>query len=168
MLRAVSKFGGSSVADAACVSRVVSLIKAPPADRARQHVVVSAPGKRSLPGGAPDVKVTDLLLKAHGLAAAKSRAEYDATMTTIAARFMELCPGLASLQAGLDAAARDIYDHGALDNPNPIPTPTPNPTPTLTAAPTLTLRRAGHGLRGEPRRVPERPGGRARDRYGVC
>ena len=115
MLRAVSKFGGSSVADAACVSRVVSLIKAPPADRARQHVVVSAPGKRSLPGGAPDIKVTDLLLKAHGLAAAKSRAEYDATMTTIAARFMELCPGLASLQAGLDAAARDIYDHGALD-----------------------------------------------------
>ena len=169
MLRAVSKFGGSSVADAACVSRVVSLIKAPPADRARQHVVVSAPGKRSLPGGAPDIKVTDLLLKAHGLAAAKSRAEYDATMTTIAARFMELCPGLASLQTGLDAAARDIYDHGALDNPNPIPTPTPNPTPTLTATPTLILtRRAGHGLRGEPRRVPQRPGGRARDRHGVC
>jgi len=41
-----------------------------------------------LPGGAPDIKVTDLLLKAHGLAAAKSRPEYDATMTTIAARFM--------------------------------------------------------------------------------
>ena len=115
MLRAVSKFGGSSVADAACVSRVVSLIKAPPADRTRQHVVVSAPGKRTLPGGAPDIKVTDLLLKAHRLAAAKSRLEYDATMTTIAARFMELCPGLASLQAGLDAAARDIYDHGELD-----------------------------------------------------
>ena len=54
MLRAVSKFGGSSVADAACVSRVVSLIKAPPADRTRQHVVVSAPGKRTLPGGAAD------------------------------------------------------------------------------------------------------------------
>ena len=114
MLRAVSKFGGSSVADAACVSRVVSLIKAPPADRTRQHVVVSAPGKRTLPGGAADIKVTDLLLKAHGLAAAKSRAEYDATMSTIAARFMELCPGLGSLQAGLDAAATEFLRTEAL------------------------------------------------------
>ena len=111
MLRAVSKFGGSSVADAACVSRVVSLIKAPPADRSRQHVVVSAPGKRT----SADIKVTDLLLKAHGLAQAKSRQEYNTTMAAIADRFMELCPGLASLQSGLEAAARDIYDHGALD-----------------------------------------------------
>ena len=118
MLRAVSKFGGSSVADAACVSRVVSLIKAPPADRTRQHVVVSAPGKRTLPGGAADIKVTDLLLKAHGLAAAKSRAEYDATMSTIAARFMELCPGLGSLQAGLDAAARFLRHPHRLPHPH--------------------------------------------------
>ena len=111
MLRAVSKFGGSSVADAACVSRVVSLIKAPPADRSRQHVVVSAPGKRT----PADVKVTDLLLQAHGHAQAKSRPEYDTTMATITARFMELSPGLASLQTGLDTVARDIYDHPELD-----------------------------------------------------
>ena len=162
MLRAVSKFGGSSVADAACVSRVVSLIKAPPADRTRQHVVVSAPGKRTLPGGAADIKVTDLLLKAHGLAAAKSRAEYDATMSTIAARFMELCPGLASLQAGLDAAAR------FLRHPHRLPHPHHRLHHRLSHQPLphhlrrrrqghLRPRRARHGLRGEPRRVPQRP-----------
>ena len=162
MLRAVSKFGGSSVADAACVSRVVSLIKAPPADRTRQHVVVSAPGKRTLPGGAADIKVTDLLLKAHGLAAAKSRAEYDATMSTIAARFMELCPGLASLQAGLDAAAR------FLRHPHRLPHPHHRLHHRLSHQPLphhlrrrrqghLRPRRARHRLRGEPRRVPQRP-----------
>ncbi|MTV82997.1 aspartate kinase [Secundilactobacillus folii] len=52
----VVKFGGSSLANAAQVSKVVSIIKS---DQARRFVIVSAPGKR-FDG---DIKVTDLLIQ---------------------------------------------------------------------------------------------------------
>lgn len=51
----VAKFGGTSLADAAQVRKVISIVQADPR---RKVVVVSAPGKRS----ATDIKVTDLLL----------------------------------------------------------------------------------------------------------
>ncbi|KRM77033.1 aspartate kinase [Secundilactobacillus collinoides] len=51
----VVKFGGSSLANAAQVQKVVNIIKA---DDQRRFVVVSAPGKRF----AGDIKVTDLLI----------------------------------------------------------------------------------------------------------
>ncbi len=51
----VCKFGGSSVADAAQVTKVCDIMLA---DRARRIVVVSAPGKR----GTGDTKVTDMLI----------------------------------------------------------------------------------------------------------
>lgn len=50
----VCKFGGTSLADANQIRKVVDIVKADPR---RRHVVVSAPGKR-FPG---DEKVTDLL-----------------------------------------------------------------------------------------------------------
>lgn len=52
----VCKFGGSSVADGARVSRVCDIVASDPA---RRIVVVSAPGKRT----GRDVKVTDLLIE---------------------------------------------------------------------------------------------------------
>ncbi len=55
--RIVSKFGGSSLADAGRMSRVRGIVEANPD---RRFVIVSAPGKRD-PG---DNKVTDLLLDA--------------------------------------------------------------------------------------------------------
>ena len=51
----VCKFGGSSLADAAQINKVIDIVLADPA---RRIVVVSAPGKRS----SGDTKVTDLLI----------------------------------------------------------------------------------------------------------
>ena len=76
-LRAVSKFGGSSVAESAGIARVVALAKA--TNTRRDHLVVSAPGKRE----SSDVKVTDMLLDAHEAAQAKSREAYDDLMERV-------------------------------------------------------------------------------------
>jgi aspartate kinase len=57
----VCKFGGSSVADAAQILRIESIIKADPR---RRFIVVSAPGKRTK----EDKKITDLLYLCHELA----------------------------------------------------------------------------------------------------
>ena len=51
----VCKFGGSSLADAKQLSKVIDIVLADPA---RRIVVVSAPGKRH----DGDTKVTDLLI----------------------------------------------------------------------------------------------------------
>ena len=51
----VCKFGGSSLADAAQLNKVIDIVLADPA---RRIVVVSAPGKRN----SKDTKVTDLLI----------------------------------------------------------------------------------------------------------
>jgi len=58
----VSKFGGSSLADANRMRRAAEIVAA---DGSRRYVVPSAPGKRS----DTDRKVTDLLYTCHGLAA---------------------------------------------------------------------------------------------------
>ena len=59
----VCKFGGTSVADAAQIRKIESILRADPR---RRYVVVSAPGKRSK----DDKKVTDLLYLCHELASA--------------------------------------------------------------------------------------------------
>ena len=51
----VAKFGGSSLADAGQITKVVNIVKSDPT---RRIVVVSAPGKRF----SGDIKVTDLLI----------------------------------------------------------------------------------------------------------
>jgi len=58
--RITCKFGGTSLADAACVKRVAEIIRANPE---RRFIVPSAPGKRS----PDDKKITDLLLAWHSL-----------------------------------------------------------------------------------------------------
>ena len=60
----VCKFGGSSLADAGQISKVLDIVLADPA---RRMVVVSAPGKR----GKADTKVTDLLIALADAALAK-------------------------------------------------------------------------------------------------
>lgn len=59
----VSKFGGSSVADAQQIRKVAEIVESDPQRRA---IVVSAPGKRSK----ADEKITDILISCHALAAA--------------------------------------------------------------------------------------------------
>ncbi len=56
----VAKFGGSSVADAAQVRKIATIVQANPQ---RRFVVVSAPGKRT----PDDKKITDLLYLCHSL-----------------------------------------------------------------------------------------------------
>ena len=60
----VCKFGGSSLADAGQISKVIDIVLADPA---RRMVVVSAPGKRNK----ADTKVTDLLIALADSALAK-------------------------------------------------------------------------------------------------
>ena len=71
----VSKFGGSSLADAAQFAKVKSILLS---DADRRIVVPSAPGKRS----SVDIKVTDLFYECNRLASAGKEidaafAEYD-------------------------------------------------------------------------------------------
>ena len=81
----VTKFGGSSLADAgqfAKVKRILAL------DPARRYVVPSAPGRRFK----EDEKVTDLLYRCHELAAGGE--DYQETFDKIAARYMDIAEEL--------------------------------------------------------------------------
>ena len=58
------KFGGTSLADAACIRQVAQIINADPT---RRYIVASAPGKRH----PDDKKITDLLYAWHNIASQK-------------------------------------------------------------------------------------------------
>ena len=77
----VSKFGGSSLADAQQFCKVADIIKS---DVARRYVVASAPGKRC----SDDVKVTDLLY--HCYDAAMENGEFDELLQQIQNRYLEI------------------------------------------------------------------------------
>lgn len=104
MERVVCKFGGTSVAEASQVRRVMEIVAADPR---RKIVVVSAPGKRH----GQDRKITDLLFLCHQLAS--NTLDCGEPYKLIADRFVELAaelgvPGaadepLADLLAGLKA-----------------------------------------------------------------
>jgi aspartate kinase len=77
----VVKFGGSSVANAEQISKIIDIVTA---DADRRIVVVSAPGKRS----GDDTKVTDLLI---GLAnRVLEGAEYEGALQDVVARYAEI------------------------------------------------------------------------------
>ena len=77
----MTKFGGSSLADAGQFAKVRSILKM---DEARVYVVPSAPGKR-FPG---DDKVTDLLYRCHR--AAKAGEDFSEPFDKIATRYREI------------------------------------------------------------------------------
>lgn len=89
MSRIVSKFGGSSLADAAQFRKVRAIVEADPK---RSIVVPSAPGKRV----ASDAKLTDLLYLCQSSAALGT--EFSAPFAVIRERFLEIERDL-----GLDA-----------------------------------------------------------------
>ena len=88
----VTKFGGSSLANAEQFRKVKSIVEADPA---RQVVVVSAPGKR-FPA---DHKITDLLYLAH--AHAKYGVSGESVFQMIRTRYWEIASAL-GLSANLD------------------------------------------------------------------
>ncbi len=98
----VCKFGGTSLADAAQVRKVIDIVAA---DRDRRIVVVSAPGKRDK----QDVKVTDMLIECAERRLAGHPAE--AELQAILHRFEDLQKqlGLSAdvvVQIGLDLKGR--------------------------------------------------------------
>lgn len=97
----VVKFGGSSLANSAQVSKVVNIIKA---DDQRRFVVVSAPGKR-FDG---DIKVTDLLIQ---YAKATLNDEPSETITgQIIARYEEIATAFKIPQAAFEQIKNTILN----------------------------------------------------------
>ena len=94
----VSKFGGSSLADAAQFAKVKSILLS---DADRRIVVPSAPGKRS----SVDIKVTDLFYECNRLASAGK--EIDAAFDKIAQRYHSIAEEL-GLSVDLDAHLAEI------------------------------------------------------------
>ncbi len=87
----VVKFGGTSVADAKQILKVVGIVTA---DSTRRIVVVSAPGKRH----PKDIKVTDLLIAlANAVIAEKS---FEGDLAAVVARYAEIQRDL-NLDAGV-------------------------------------------------------------------
>src|SRR5688572_6852638 len=82
----VSKFGGTSVADAAQLRKVQAIVRQDPE---RRVVVVSAPGKRN----AQDAKITDLLYRCHECV--RKASEFDAVFEAIADRYRGIVRDLA-------------------------------------------------------------------------
>ncbi|MFO7534350.1 MAG: aspartate kinase [Kiritimatiellia bacterium] len=95
----VAKFGGTSLADAKQILKVISIVKADPA---RRIVVVSAPGKRT----AKDTKVTDLLI---ALAEARLAGKTgEAELAAVVVRFAEIGKDLDLPEAVVKAVERDL------------------------------------------------------------
>ena len=91
-MRKVVKFGGSSLASAEQFKKVGSIIQA---DKDRQLVVPSAPGKRD----SKDTKVTDMLYGCYALA--EEGKDFSAELKAIKARYQEIIDGL-SLDLSLE------------------------------------------------------------------
>ncbi len=96
----VTKFGGSSLADAGQFAKVKSILMMDPN---RCYVIPSAPGRRFK----DDEKITDLLYRCQKEAA--SGADYQDTFDLIAARYMDIAEEL-HLQVDLGAALDEINE----------------------------------------------------------
>lgn len=96
----VVKFGGSSVADAEQIKKVVNIIQQ---DEERKLIIVSAPGKSKL----YDYKITDQLIKL--FEASQESNTYDSYLDSILQRFSEIIHNLNINQAVLTSIEDSIY-----------------------------------------------------------
>ena len=95
----VCKFGGSSLADAEQLNKVMDIVLADPA---RRIVVVSAPGKRH----DGDTKVTDLLISlANAVLEGKKHEEIEKAVVT---RYADIAAGVGLDPSAVDEIAEDI------------------------------------------------------------
>lgn len=95
----VCKFGGSSLADAEQVAKIIDIVLA---DSARRFVVVSAPGKRH----SSDVKVTDMLIACANDALAGR--EFEARLTAVIERYAVIQRGLGLADTVLEEVERNL------------------------------------------------------------
>ncbi len=96
----VSKFGGTSLANAQQITKVRDIVLS---DERRKIVVVSAPGKEHK----DDIKVTDLLLNCHALVEQKK--SIDEPFSIIRRRIMEIAKSL-SVGAQMEQELDTIYE----------------------------------------------------------
>ena len=106
----VCKFGGSSVADAAQINKVLKIVLDDPQ---RRIVVVSALGKRDK----NDVKVTDLLISIAEKALAGEDA--GATIDAVAARYGDIAAGLGIGDDVAAAVRKELQSRAAADKSSP-------------------------------------------------
>jgi len=106
----VSKFGGSSTANAKNLNCIRRLVRASPA---RRYVVLSAPG---IDGNHPE-KVTAMLERCWNVR--KDAAALDRAVSAVAARFDELCDGL-GIQGMDRLARREIHRAVAVSLPHTL------------------------------------------------
>ena len=95
----VSKFGGTSVANAVQIKKVAAIVQADPS---RKFVVVSAPGKRF----DADKKVTDLLIEL--AVAAIHNEEVEEKLSQVVDRYKEIALGLALDETICDVIEEDL------------------------------------------------------------
>lgn len=107
----VTKFGGSSLADAGQFRKVRDILLANPE---RRFVVPSAPGKRSK----SDVKVTDMLYACHNAVVNsepdEARSNLDAAFEPVIKRYADIADELKlaiDLMPILDRVKREIFEH---------------------------------------------------------
>ena len=96
----VAKFGGTSLADASQIKKACDIVNADPA---RKYVVASAPGKRY----SEDIKVTDMLYKAHSQA--KAGEDFTETLKDIAERYRKIIDGL-GVSFDIDSEINEIAE----------------------------------------------------------
>ncbi|MBQ0001733.1 MAG: aspartate kinase [Clostridiales bacterium] len=101
MEKIVTKFGGTSLADAGQFRKVRDIVLSDPR---RKYVVASAPGKRFK----DDIKVTDLLLKAYALASEGK--DFEDTLLAIQNRFQEIIDDL-GIQFPLEGEIETLRKH---------------------------------------------------------
>lgn len=101
MKKIVTKFGGSSLADAGQFAKVKAILAMDPA---RMYVVPSAPGRRFK----DDDKVTDLLYRCHRQRSAGE--DYQDTFDLIAARYMDIAEEL-GLHCDLGTALDEVNEN---------------------------------------------------------
>jgi aspartate kinase len=101
----VVKFGGSSVANAEQISKVIDIVTA---DADRGIVVVSAPGKRH----GDDIKVTDLLIALADTVLAGN--DYESTLQGVIARYAEIQQDLDLSEAVVATIEADL--RGRIEN----------------------------------------------------
>lgn len=109
MNKIVTKFGGSSLADATQFAKVRSILELEPA---RRYVVPSAPGKRYK----DDEKITDLLYRCYRQQAAGQ--DYQPTFARIAERYLGIAGELGlkvDIQAALDEVNSRIGQGASAD-----------------------------------------------------
>ena len=105
----VCKFGGTSMADAAAIRQVKSIIEA---DSERRYVVVSAPGKRNK----NDIKITDTLYSCYDEVMREGNCKK--AFAPVKERFIEIVADLGidlDIKSILDKTEKEIAEHKSAD-----------------------------------------------------